>query len=209
MDNPACYSTSMASQSVVIRRCLMLASVSFLIMTVVCVLLQPQIFEHLDYGLTYFGSAPRTLIPYYTGFAIIVGCFTAIAHQLRSVERKFWPIEVIFWIAGLGMAGIALTSYIQAPSGVLFWVHGSILLLLVTCELAAAIWIIKQPGVTRLDYLLFAVLAAVYISTIIPSFLQLILHASLPSLYLYPLREITIFVCALGLTGRMALRVAK
>src|SRR5690349_4757214 len=92
-----------------LKNYLLLAGISFLSMAAVCMLLYPDIFQHYEYGVSYFGSVGITAIPYYLGFALTI-LFTGLAAKaLQSDGRK--QLSLAFWAFTICMVGIATTSY--------------------------------------------------------------------------------------------------
>jgi hypothetical protein len=190
----------MASTHLTIKRSIVGAYICFLGMTVLCTLLYPQIFDNYAYGISSFGSFSETMIPYYLGFAATIVCLVIIALQLGKCGPRAKPLRLGMWIGSILMAGIAATSYAQ--DGGAFLAHIIFAILLTLNQFVITLWIVMQKDAETLDYILAFVFGAVVLISILP-----LVH-DIPALRSYPLREILVFICALGLSGRAALRLS-
>lgn len=184
-----------------IRRGLVGSYVSFLTTIGLCTLLYPHIFDHYNYGISYFGAVTTTMIPYYLGLAVTIACLVIIAKQLRQFGQAVKPLQLAFWGAAIILFGVAVTSF--STSRGVFIAHAVLDVALVLNQLVITVWILAQKHSTTLDY----ILAVVLVGTVVISALPIIHH--LPVIRSFPLREVIVFVCALALMGRAALRVAK
>ena len=160
-------------------------------------LLHPQIFQHYDYGVSAFGSVPVTSIPYYFGFGITIFLTALTARRLQSANR---PLSVFFFAFAACMMGVAITSY--SASDAVYAVHYGFVIALTICILAAIGWLVKQGGLTWLDYILMGLIIVTVVVSALP-----IVH-SIPGVRVYIPRELTIFVCSLWLLGRSALKAS-
>ncbi len=189
----------MTSAHQIIKRCIIGGYASFLSMAAVCFLLHPQILDNYTYGISYFGSVPITMVPYYLGFAGTIACMLIVAWQLLRFGQRALPLQVGFALGSILMAGVAITSY--SVSDTVFFIHLILCLGLVLNEAVLIFWIVLQKDASGLDYGLALLFAVTVIISVLPLIHDLTIIRS------FPLRELIIFVCALGLAGRAALRI--
>lgn len=185
----------------IIKRSAIGAYTSFLGMTAVCFLLYPEILDNYTYGISYFGSVPLTMIPYYLGFSGTIICLGIIAWQLLRFWPQILPLVVAFWLGTVLMIGVAATSYSTSDS--VFLIHLIICIGLTLNELIIAFWIITRRRADSIDLILGLILATTVLVSVLP-----VVHDT-PILRSFPLRELVVFSSALALTGRAALRVAS
>lgn len=173
------------------------AGASFLIMAAACILLLPEIFEHHEYGVSYFGSVSSTSIPYYVGFAVTITFVVLIARELQQASK---PLSRIFWAVAVCMAGVAATSY--SLNDTVYAIHWIFAITLTVCILAAIVSVVKQGGLTVLDYVLISLVVATVIISSLP------VVNNIPGVKFYVPRELIVFICSLWLLGRAALNVS-
>jgi len=193
------YNVPMAVHQI-IKRCIIGAYASFMGMTAICFLLYPEILDNYTYGISYFGSVPLTMIPYYLGFSGTIICLGVIAWQLLRFWPKVLPLVTAFWLGTAFMIGVAATSYSTSDS--VFLVHLVICIGLTLNELIIAAWVITRRDTEMFDIFL----ALVLVITVLVSALPVVHNMAI--LRSFPLRELIVFSSALALTGRAALRVA-
>ncbi len=66
-----------------------------LLMTALCMLIQPALFDH-PHWMSYFGGHRAALLPYYLGLAIVVTCLSRITRLLWSVQGRWRPLRMVF-----------------------------------------------------------------------------------------------------------------
>lgn len=178
-----------------IKRCLVGAGICFLGMAAICMLLYPQVFQHPNYGVSYFGSVRATFIPFYLGFALTIA-FTALAAKRLMTLSK--PLSLAFWSFAVCMTGVATTSY--SLNHTVYAIHWGFAIALAICILAATIWLLTHNRLLWLDY----ALASLVILTLVISALPIV--NDIPVVKVYIPRELLVFVCSLWLLGRAALK---
>ncbi len=164
---------------------------------VVCILIRPDLFDHPDYGISFFGSIRNTLVPYTLGLLTVVYCLWRIAQVLVAYPRgRVVRIGYLFGAACL--LGITLTPMALHP--VVWWTHIAISLVLLISQIAVVVWILRQKGLSWIDYLAGA---AFFISGI-----AMVLSGTWPGILgVYALGELAVFNSNIVLLGRAALRV--
>lgn len=180
-----------------IKRCLIGAGISFLSMATLCMLLYPEIFQHYEYGVSYFGSVSPTFIPYYLGFVITIVFTLMIARRLHSISN---PLSATFYALAICMAGVMLTSY--SLDSAIYTVHWAFAIALTGSILIAIFWLVRQGGLARIDYVLIALVVVTVIISALP-----IIH-DIPIVKVYIPRELLVFVCSLWLLGRAAFKIS-
>lgn len=178
--------------------CLIAAAVSFVGMVAVCMALYPKVFQHLDNGVSYFGSVRATFIPYYLGFGLTITCIAVIAARLRRLDRA---LSAVFWSVVVCMSGVALTSY--SLNHTVYALHWAFAIALALCILGACFWLVGRGNLAKLDYLLVGLI----VTAIVISALPVVGH--IPVVKVYIPRELLIFLCSLWLLGRAALKAAS
>lgn len=182
-----------------IKRYFLGAGLSFVLMTIVCVLLYPEVFRHYEYGISYFGSVPKTMGPYYLGFGLTIFFLVLVALKLRSLHnRKTLPLQLAFWAIVICLSGIAVTSY--SVNDMAYAVHWVFAIALTLCIVTVAIWLIALHKLLRLDYALVAAILVTIILSALP-----IIH-TIPYFRVYIPRELLVFMCSLLLLRRATLK---
>lgn len=179
-----------------IKRCLLGTGISFLGMAIVCILLYPAVFQHYEYGLSYFGSISITFIPYYLGFTLTIIFTLLVARRLQELSR---PLSVAFYAFALFMTGVAVTSY--SLSRVAYVIHWAFAVALTVCILVAIFWLLKQGNLTSTDYLLITTILVTVLVSALP------IVQAIPIVKVYILREMLVFICSLWLLGRAVSRI--
>lgn len=174
-----------------IKRCLVGAGVSFLSMAAVCMLLYPEIFQHYEYGLSYFGSVPITFIPYYLGFGTTIILTVLVGWRLRSCAKT---LSAFFYTFAICMTGVAATSC--SLNHAVYTIHWGFAIALTVCILATIYWLVKQGGLSRVDYVLIVVVITVIAISALPAV------NNIPVVKVYILRELVVFAGSLWLLGR-------
>ncbi|HSX31048.1 MAG TPA: hypothetical protein VLE99_03975 [Candidatus Saccharimonadales bacterium] len=127
------------------------ACASFVVlMCTVCMVLDPALFKHPHWGLSFYGYQKSVWWYYYGGFAIVVGCLARMTSLLWNVVGRWRPLRLVFLGATLCSLGIAVTSSMQGAF--LFWSHMSFCLALVLVLLPAEVWIVRCPGSNWVDW---------------------------------------------------------
>jgi len=180
-----------------IKRCLIGAGISFWSMATICILLYPEVFQHYEYGVSYFGSVSATTIPYYLGFALTITFTLLVACRLWRISQ---PLSTAFWSLAVCMSGVAITSY--SLNDMVYAIHWAFAIALTICILVTAFWLVKQGKLAWVDYLLIGLIFA----TVVISALPVIHH--IPVIKIYIPRELLVFTSSLWLLGRAALKVA-
>lgn len=181
-----------------IKRYLLGVYFSFTGMTLVCIIIRPDIFDHPDYAISYFGSPGVSDVPYYFGFTLTLGFLLLIIRQLPSKPALRVP-RLAFIGATLCMLAIMATSYVQGR-GIPFWSHVAVGILLLLTQLAAVIWIVTQKDTRPADYLL----AVLFVVGGVMGVLSSSWIAVLPGMTVMP--ELIVFSSNLLLLGRATLR---
>lgn len=180
------------------RSCLIGAGISFLTMAIVCTLLYPEIFQHYEYGVSYFGSVSTTFIPYYLGFGLTITFVVLIARCLWSISK---PLSIAFYAFAFCMAGVAITSY--SLNDTVYAIHWAFAIALTVCILTTIFWLLKQGGLGLIDYILICLIVITVAISSLP-----VIH-NVPVVKVYIPRELLVFACSLWLLGRAALKVSK
>ena len=165
-------------------------------MAAFCILLYPQVFEHLNYGVSYFGSVRTTFIPFYLGFSLTITFTVLLAKRLAALSK---PLSLAFWSFAICMTGVAASSY--SLNHTVYVTHWGFAIALAICILTATIWLLTCRRLVRLDY----ALAGLLIVTIVVSALPVI--NDLPIVKFYIPRELLVFICSLWLLGRASLKL--
>jgi len=174
---------------------------SFLVlMTALCMILRPQMFDHPHWGLSFFGSQRSTLLPYYGGFLIVIGCLAWTTRILWHVQGTWRPLKYIFLVATINAICVALTSPMQGDF--LYYSHIYLAFALMLVVLASDIWSLTKPGRNWQDYTTFAVVLLGIVVVILSS-------NSLNILGIYYWGEVILFVGAFMSLGRVALRATS
>lgn len=165
-------------------------------MATICILLYPEVFQHYEYGVSYFGSVSATSMPYYLGFGVTITLTALVAQRLRPFNKT---LSAFFYAFAGCMAGVAGTSY----SHTIYAIHWGFAIALTIFILAAIYWLIRQGSLVWLDYLLVMLVVATVVVSALP-----VVH-DIPGVRMYIPRELIVFVCSLWLLGRVALRFSK
>lgn len=182
-----------------VRMYLITAFTAFFAMSIICILIRPDLFDHPDYGLSFFGSIRNTLVPYIAGLLTIVYCLWAIARELRPFKQAD-VLRRIYIVGAATMLGIVLTPMALHP--VVWWTHIAIGFVLLFNLLFATAWILLRKGTPLLDYLIGAALLASGTVTV--------LSGTWPGvLGVCALGEMGVFATGVLLLGRAALRTVK
>lgn len=177
---------------------LSVASLSFIGMMALCILLYPQIFKHADYGLSAFGVVTVTRIPFIIGFTLTSVAMVLIGRLLSPCSQQ---LAKAFWSFGVLLFCIAISSL---PSGsVAYYTHWFLVLCLTLCIVATMVSVIRLGGLSLLDHVLLCILSMALVASAVP----FIYH--LPYIKLFLPRELLVFICSLWLFGRAALRQVK
>ncbi len=190
----------MSSAHTLIKRSVIAAYCCFLGMVALCSSIFPRVFAYYNYGISTFGSIPKTMVVYYLGFAGTIGCLVVIAQSLRQYGQRARLLRSGFLVAAVCMAGIAGTSYSQSRAGLV--VHWAFALVLAATEIVLLGWSVTQEHANFLDL----IPAGIFVGIVIVSLLPVVGHIA--GLRSFPLRETLAFVCALWVTGRAALRLS-
>lgn len=184
------------SSRMFIKRCLIGAGISFLGMATICVLLYPQVFQHPDYGVSYFGSVHATFIPFYLGFALTITFIVLLAKRLTTLSK---PLSLAFWSFAVCMTGVAATSY--SLNHTVYATHWGFAIALALCILTATIWLMARGRLKGLDYAVVSLIIGAIVISALP------VVNDIPIVEFYIPRELLVFVCSLWLLGRSALKL--
>lgn len=168
-----------------------------LFMNIACMLLQPQLFDHPHWGISYFGSLARTLLPYYGGIAIIIACLSSITYELRRTNKGWRFLYRAFWaVTGLTIY-IALSSPMRGAF--LWWSHIVVCFVLLLVALATEVRVLLKPGARWYEY--------VWMLLLIGGTVLLNLSADWANvLGIYAWSEMILFVAVLLALGTAAVR---
>lgn len=161
-------------------------------------LLYPKIFQHYEYGVSYFGSVSTTLIPYYLGFGLTITFVVLIARRLQPIRK---PLSLAFYAFAFFMAGVAITSY--SLNHTVYATHWGFAIALTVCILATIFWLIRQGGLALIDYVLVALIIVTVVISSLP-----VIH-DIPVVKVYIPRELLVFTSSLWLLGRAALKASS
>jgi hypothetical protein len=170
----------------------------FMTMTIGGMVVAPQLFDHPDYGLSYFGAPGIAPVPYFTGIGVVVVCSGLLAYVLRTANGRLATLGRIFGLSALFTMAIAATSYPQGHFW--YWTHIWICIVLAVIYLGAIVWIWWQR--------LGDIVAAWWTATFIGGAVILELSNSATRvLGLYAFGEVVMFVAILMLLGRATLKL--
>lgn len=178
--------------------CVTLACASFLVlMCLACMVLDPALFKHPHWGLSFYGDQKPVLLPYYGGFAIVIGCLARITQLTWNTAGRWRPLRLILLTITVLTAGIMVTSSMQG--NFLYWSHISICLALALVLLPAEVWIVRQPGRNWLDWLgLIGTITATVLLNLSANWIGV--------LGIYYWAEVVFFLAAFLALGRAAVR---
>lgn len=186
-----------AARSRITRYLIAACAAYVLCMNIVCMLLQPQLFSHPHWGISYFGSLARTSIPYYGGFAIVVACLAGITYELRRTRQAWRFLYRTLWAVTLLAFGTAVTSSMHGAF--LWWSHIVISFALTVVPVPALVVALRRPGTKWYEYACMALL--------VTGVVTLNLSATWAGvLGLYAWAEMIIFIALLGSLGIAARR---
>jgi len=138
-----------------VRRYLIISLVSFIGSCAICISIRPDLFDHPDYGISFFGSIAKTLIPYVLGLLITAWCLRGIARELRPFPSTK-PLRGALLLSALLLVCIVLTPMALSPA--VFWSHIAISAILGLTQIAMVVWILLRSDPGPIDYLLALVL---------------------------------------------------
>lgn len=182
-----------------IRRYLIIAFVTFLGAAGICMLIRPDLFDHPDYGLSFFGSIRATLVPYTIGLLTVVYCLWSIAKLLKPYKQAR-PLRLGFLFGAGCLLGITLTPMALHP--IVWWTHIAISIVLMFSQIAVTVWVLCRKESTWIEYIIGALFFAGGIATV--------LSGTWPGILgVYTLGELVVFTTSILLLGRAALHIAK
>lgn len=168
--------------------------------TALCMVLDPSLFNHPHWGLSYYGAQPITALPYYGGFLIVLFSLVRITQLLRPVRGTWRPLYWIFVVATVLSALVAATSYMQGA--LLYWSHIYICLALLLWVLGAEVWVLTRRGTSWQDYAAFGLLlTGVVLVNLSGSWIGV--------LGVYYWAEVVLFLGAFACLGRAAWRAVS
>lgn len=181
-----------------IRRYLILAFTVFMGSSLICMLIRPDLFDHPDYGISFFGSIRATLVPYTLGLLTVVYCLWAIARELRPYP--YARLLRLGYLAGAAcLLGIVLTPMALHP--VVWWTHIGISFVLLVSQIVVSVWLLLHKEATWVDYLIGFFFFTGGIATV--------LSGTWPGILgVYTLGELVVFTTSILLLGRAALGYA-
>src|SRR4051812_12238671 len=81
------YNSSMSSAYRRALTYMTTAYIVFMTSTIICILIRPDLFDHPDYGISFFGSIRATLLPYTVGLLTVAYCLWRVAQQLEQYKK--------------------------------------------------------------------------------------------------------------------------
>jgi hypothetical protein len=190
--------TALAHHRAILRYAV-ISFASFIGSSTLCILIRPDLFDHPDYGLSFFGSIAKTVVPYALGLLTTSWCLWRIAHELTPFKDTK-PLRLALRFAAICLVGIVLTPMALAPA--VFQTHLVISGLLALSQMVAVAWILCRTKAKLPDYLLGI---AFYVSGV-----ATILSGTWPGILgVYAIGEIGIFISELAIISRAALRLSQ
>lgn len=182
-----------------IRTHLAIACVAFMGSSIICILIRPDLFDHPDYGISFFGSIRATLLPYSLGLLTTAYCLWAIAKELRPYPAAR-HLYIGYLLGAVCILGITLTPMALHP--VIWWTHIAISFVLLVSQITVITWTLQQKTASWIDYLLGSLFFASGAATV--------LSGTWPGvLTVYAIGELVVFMSSILLLGRVALHVVK
>ena len=182
-----------------VRLYLITAWVTFMGSAVICMLIRPDLFDHPDYGLSFFGSIRATLVPYVIGLLTVAVCLWLIAKE-RTGYKKARLLRIGYLFGAGCLAGIILTPMALHP--VVWWTHIGVSLVLLVSQNVVTVWVLRQKDANWIDYLTGAVFFM--------SGIAMVLSGTWPGILgVYAIGELFVFSSSIVLLGRAALRVVS
>jgi hypothetical protein len=170
----------------------------FMTMVIGGMLLAPEIFNHPDYGISYFGAPGAAPAPYYIGIALTIVASGLLGYVLRSSAGRLAVFSRIFTLSAVFTTAIAITSYPQGHGW--YWTHIWICIVLAVIYLGSIVWL----WVARLGDVVSGFWTLVFVVGAVVLELS---NAGTHVLGLYALAEIMMFVSILLLLGRSTLKL--
>jgi hypothetical protein len=170
----------------------------FMAMTIGGMIMGPELFDHPDYGLSYFGAPGIAPVPYYIGLVVTIVCSALLVITLRAATGRLAMLRRVFASSAVFTTAIAITSYPQGHGW--YWTHIWICIVLACIYLAAIIWIWAK----KLGDVVDAIWTAAFIGG---SVLLELSNSATHVLGLYAFGEVVMFVAILMLLGRTTLKL--
>jgi len=180
-----------------VRAYLITACLVFMGSSIVCMLIRPDLFDHPDYGISFFGSIRATLVPYTLGLLTVVYCLWATAGELKAYQHAR-GLRTGYLFGAACLLGITLTP--MALNTFVWWTHIAISFILLVSQVAVTVWVLRQKHTTWIDYLIGAVFFGSGIATV--------LSGTWPGILgVYAIGELIVFNSSILLLGRAALHI--
>lgn len=182
-----------------VRTYLIVAFVVFMTSSFICMLIRPDLFEHPDYGLSFFGSIKKTIVPYMLGLLTVVYCLWSISKEIKHAKHAR-PLHLGFVVGAGCLLGITLTPMALHP--IVWWTHIAISVVLEISMISVVVWILLQKEATWIDYIIGALFFVAGVATFLSGTWPGILGVA-------ALGELVVFATSILLLGRAALHVVS
>ena len=183
---------------------IVIACASFLVlMTAACMVLDPGLFDHPHWGLSYYGSQRVTVLPYYVGYIIVLACLAQITRLLWRLNNRWRRLRMVFLVSAALTFLVAATSYMDWSTFV-WWAHIYVCLALLLWVFGSEVWVMARPGRTLLDYAALILLICGMVLIFLTS--EWVGGGVLNGYYW---AEVVLFLGAFACLGRAALRAIE
>lgn len=119
----------------------------------------PSVFlEYPHNGISFWGNYFPAIIPYSIGFTITAACLLYASYILPGVPAELAVMRRLLAALAFGLVLVLLTPEEVSPA--IYWAHMAAAIYLYVVAGIGAIWIMLRDGRSRLDRMLFWMLAA-------------------------------------------------
>lgn len=182
-----------------LKRDLIIAYLAFSGMAIICFIVKPDIFDHPDYGLSYYADKWPTGLFFNTAIAVMAVCLWRTAGLLKQHDGARAP-RFGFLTGALCLVGILLTP--MGVNDILWWSHVWIGLALGVAQTIAVAWVLQSTRPKGPDYMLTLLFLMGVAMTVLST-------PWIDVLGVYVWGEILIFNANILLLGRAALRTVR